>query len=1744
MLVKLLVGVLLLGLGELVPNVYSLQCISCSSANTAACATTSGTLPSIDCAEGSTSCYTYVEGEVTIRSCALPEVNPPSTYSTCSGDNCNSNIYPENRLSCHKCVGVGCLVSNDLPTPTPCQRYKEDDECFTYLYNGVATRGCLSESEAMVTNCLNEHICSKCTSGGCNGKSIEDEECVVCDSEIDINCVSNLNETMQKVCPATAAGMGCYRFDDGGGMVKRGCLSSLLTYEVDECRREGETCKTCVGNNCNAKVNFEKCRVCNSSTNVNCIRSPTSVTTSTCRNYLDTCFSHVENNVVTRGCVLDQPTAVQTECARTSSDLCETCTGTSNCNNKIIDGEFCMDCDSQEDPNCRTSLNHTMRVQCNLAIKQLGCYLYDDGGDIVKRGCINNDLHPGEVSMCRQQGQFCKTCIGNDCNTKLTFQRCQSCDSTTNVNCIRSAGSVGEITCRDYMDTCYVHVRDDIVMRGCVSQSSTSIQTECRRNNSDFCETCNENNCNNLLIDGEFCLTCDSQVDPLCVDTLNHTMRTQCNLGVRRLGCYRYDDGGDIIKRGCLSHLIPEEITYCRNQGQFCKTCIGDDCNAKIDFQECKVCNSTQNVDCIRSTHYIGSTVCRNYLDECFVHVDDNNVILRGCLQQNPTLESDCRDPDICESCDDRANCNDKIVDGEFCMTCDSTVDPNCVSNLNVSMRTQCNLAVTRMGCYLFDDGGEIIKRGCLSDIHPDEVTMCRQEGQFCKTCMGNDCNTKPAFQECKVCNSSQNVDCIRSTHYINSVTCRDYLDECFVHVQGNITTRGCLKQTPSLTTECQNRDICQVCDDRDDCNDKIVDGEFCITCDSQVDPNCRNNLNVTMRTQCSLSVEPMGCYLYDDGGDIIKRGCLSDLIAYEVAMCRQQGQFCKTCLGNDCNTKLTFQRCQSCNSSSNVNCIRSGGTVGEITCRDYMDTCYVHVRNDIVTRGCVAQPSTPTEVQTECRRTNSDFCETCIANNCNDLLIDGEFCLTCDSQVNPLCRDTLNHTMRTQCNLGVRRLGCYRYDDGGDIIIRGCLSHLIPEEITYCRNQGQFCKTCIGDDCNAKIDFQACRVCNSSQGVECIRSATGVSSQVCRNYLDECFTHVQNNITVRGCLQQNPSLAGDCQNRDICESCDHRGNCNDQIVDGEFCITCDSQLDPNCIDNVNFTMRTQCSLTVNGMGCYLFDDGGDIIKRGCLSDLIPYEVSMCRQEGTFCKTCQGNDCNSQLRFQRCLSCDSMTNPDCLLPNENVPSALCRNYKDSCMTHFENNRVIRGCASQRSDLQLSCLNNSSLCITCNSGANCNTDPVEEEFCITCDSENDVNCRTSPNITMIQQCGADVKLNKMGCYRFDDSGDIVKRGCLEDLVAGEIQMCRREGSECKTCMGNNCNLKAKFQSCHTCNSETNINCVSLKEAPPTTVCRNYLDECKTVTLVGGRTERGCSSQLNVIGNIISYECADENCNSNIFPPRRIACHQCSGSQCSGDLSTNAAFASVCRNYDANDRCFAFVDESREMRRGCESDITEDRSACNDANERCVLCNGSNCNTAPAITQSSLSCIKCSNSNQGCAWGHASTDAISCSPSVVFPNVESCFTYEHGNRTVTRGCSLDDPLCADDAAGCRSCSGNGCNIQNVITQSCKVCRSDQQAQCGSEAFTGLEELCGAIVTYEKRGCYSKREDGVIIRGCAASLSSNEITECADEGNDQCIYCDVDNCNIQALSHATSLKSILSVVLAIFVANLIIR
>lgn len=144
----------------------------------------------------------------------------------------------------------------------------------------------------------------------------------------------------------------------------------------------------------------------------------------------------------------------------------------------------------------------------------------------------------------------------------------------------------------------------------------------------------------------------------------------------------------------------------CRSENEVCKTCAGKDCNAKVHFQSCHICTSASSLNCIVNVNATATQTCRNYLDECFVHVV-NNAVIRGCILENTQLTDDCKDPTKCEVCSDKANCNSNIVAADdFCYTCDSEKDSNCTANLNDSMLTQCPFSVSQMGCYRYDDGG------------------------------------------------------------------------------------------------------------------------------------------------------------------------------------------------------------------------------------------------------------------------------------------------------------------------------------------------------------------------------------------------------------------------------------------------------------------------------------------------------------------------------------------------------------------------------------------------------------------------------------------------------------------------------------------------------------------------------------------------------------------------------------------------------------------------------------------------------------------------------------------------------------------------------------------------------------------------------------------------------------------------------------------------------------------------------
>lgn len=69
------------------------------------------------------------------------------------------------------------------------------------------------------------------------------------------------------------------------------------------------------------------------------------------------------------------------------------------------------------------------------------------------RGCVR-DLNPKKQGECRNQTSTCKTCTGKNCNKKIEFQQCITCDSRIQIECTRNASILDSAMCDNYLSTC------------------------------------------------------------------------------------------------------------------------------------------------------------------------------------------------------------------------------------------------------------------------------------------------------------------------------------------------------------------------------------------------------------------------------------------------------------------------------------------------------------------------------------------------------------------------------------------------------------------------------------------------------------------------------------------------------------------------------------------------------------------------------------------------------------------------------------------------------------------------------------------------------------------------------------------------------------------------------------------------------------------------------------------------------------------------------------------------------------------------------------------------------------------------------------------------------------------------------------------------------------------------------------------------------------------------------------------
>lgn len=127
------------------------------------------------------------------------------------------------------------------------------------------------------------------------------------------------------------------------------------------------------------------------------------------------------------------------------------------------------------------------------------------------------------------------------------------------------------------------------------------------------------------------------------------------------------------------------------------------------------------------------------------------------------------------------------------------------------------------------------------------------------------------SYIACTNCSSEANEACGYTQENVpESDLCEELLGRdnlCFAYLNQSHVVRGCLNDFPDLKPFCsENSEDCQICDD-DYCNSMKMVQEHCYTCDSSVDPDCKNVAEVPTPTLCGEgSIDKSGCYLSDKG--------------------------------------------------------------------------------------------------------------------------------------------------------------------------------------------------------------------------------------------------------------------------------------------------------------------------------------------------------------------------------------------------------------------------------------------------------------------------------------------------------------------------------------------------------------------------------------------------------------------------------------------------------------------------------------------------------------------------------------------------------------------------------------------------------------------------------------------------------------------------------------------------------------
>ncbi|KAM7352834.1 uncharacterized protein ACRADG_005199 [Cochliomyia hominivorax] len=395
------------------------------------------------------------------------------------------------------------------------------------------------------------------------------------------------------------------------------------------------------------------------------------------------------------------------------------------------------------------------------------------------------------------------------------------------------------------------------------------------------------------------------------------------------------------------------------------------------------------------------------------------------------------------------------------------------------------------------------------------------------------------------------------------------------------------------------------------------------------------------------------------------------------------------------------------------------------------------------------------------------------------------------------------------------------------------------------------------------------------------------------------------------------------------------------------------------------------------------------------------------------------------------------------------------------------------------------------CIQCEgSGTECNENVAAKE----CKKEN----------TVFTKCFTQI----------DTSGKII-RGCATQEFEG-------------TCKDANCKLSDSGKNnetiCKKCDasdpkcSQTDMNTNDMQYSE---ICSDGITECLLKVDDNKLIVRGCNTgKISCSDNTTCKTCKGTNCNTGIFPDKRINCYQCSGSSC---LDTTNLTSKPCLKYVSNDKCYTLGKSETEMIRGCQSD--GDNNQCSTTNDSCLFCSADNCNNLKYKYDQKLKCHHCESNDptNDCFKEQTGKEFKNCEKQILYDAEPYCYSRVDDSGAIKRGCLHDDDKvtidnCKDNDDVCIKCNNaDGCNSKAMSHEfTCIVCRSDLDQQCFNDADKIAGKECRTSPSSPQEGCFHGIWNGVAIRGCMVDLTIPNQEICKDKNNYQCNACYTKNCN----------------------------